>query len=113
MASGAHSRGTASICPSSDMRVLLVSQEMPPETGWGGIGTYVNTISRALATRGCDVHVLSVAPGLSASRRSVGGVTVHRRPLPAVPRLARRAPEAWRRAWLPAVVAWLARRLPV
>lgn len=95
------------------MRVLLVSQEMPPETGWGGIGTYVDTISRALVARGADVHVLSVAPEQSASRRTAGGVTVHRHGLPAVPRLARRAPEAWRRAWLPAVVAWLVRRLPV
>ena len=23
------------------MRTLFVSQELPPETGWGGIGTYV------------------------------------------------------------------------
>lgn len=94
------------------MRVLLVSQEMPPESGWGGIGTYVDTISRALAASGAEVHVLSVVPGLPAGRRSSGGVTVHRHPLPQQHRLTRRAPEAWRRLWLPAVVAWLTRRLP-
>lgn len=86
---------------------------MPPESGWGGIGTYVDTISRALVATGTEVHVLSVVPGLPASRRESGGVTVHRRPLPEKHRLARRAPEAWRRAWLPAIVAWLTRRLPV
>lgn len=94
------------------MKVLLVSQEMPPETGWGGIGTYVDTISRALAERGADVHVLSVVSGVSASSKRTQGVTVHRRPLPEVRRVVRRVPEAWRRAWLPTAVAWYARRLP-
>lgn len=95
------------------MRVLLVSQEMPPETGWGGIGTYVNTISQALATRGTEVHVLSVVPGLPAGTRQTNGVTVHRRPLPVVHRLVHRAPEAWRRAWLSTAVAWLTHRLAI
>ena len=95
------------------MRVLLVSQEMPPETGWGGIGTYVHTISQAMAGKGAEVHVLSVVPGLPASTRQTDGVTVHRRPLPEVRRVVRRAPEAWRRAWLSAAVAWLTRRLPI
>ena len=94
------------------MRVLLVSQEMPPETGWGGIGTYVDTISQALAAKGAEVHVLSVAPGLPASDRTLGGVIVHRRPLPEVRRFVNRFPEAWRRAWLPAAVAWWTHRLP-
>ena len=39
------------------MKVLFVSQELPPETGWGGIGTYVSMISRALAEKDIDVHV--------------------------------------------------------
>jgi glycogen(starch) synthase len=95
------------------MRVLLVSQEMPPETGWGGIGTYVDTISQALAAQGSEVHVLSVAPGLSASRRQVDGVTIHRRPLPEAQRLTRRAPETWSRVWLAAAVTWLTRRLSI
>jgi glycosyltransferase involved in cell wall biosynthesis len=104
----------ASTWPRRDqVRVLLVSQEMPPETGWGGIGTYVHTISRALAARGAEVHVLSVVPGLPASTRQTEGVTIHRRPLPEVHRVVHRAPEAWRRAWLATAVAWLVRRLPI
>src|SRR5437588_1124122 len=86
---------------------------MPPETGWGGIGTYVHTISQALAAKGAEVHVLSVVPGLPASTKQSDGVTVHRRPLPEVRRFVHRAPEAWRRAWLATVVAWLVRRLPL
>ncbi len=95
------------------MRVLLVSQEMPPETGWGGIGTYVSTISQALAARGAEVHVLSVVPELPAGTRQLDGVTVHRRPLPEVHRIVDRFPEAWRRAWLSSAVAWLTGRLPI
>jgi glycosyltransferase involved in cell wall biosynthesis len=95
------------------VRVLLVSQEMPPETGWGGIGTYVDTISHALADQGAEVHVLSVVPGQPAGSRQVGGVTVHRRALPEVRRPADRIPEAWRRAWLAGAVAWHTRRLPI
>ncbi|HEY1523463.1 MAG TPA: glycosyltransferase family 4 protein [Solirubrobacteraceae bacterium] len=93
------------------MKVLLVSQEMPPETGWGGIGTYVNTISQALTGKGAEVHVLSVVPGLPASTRQIGGVTVHRRPLPEVHGAVDRIPEAWRRAWLSTAVTWLTHRL--
>jgi hypothetical protein len=41
--------------------VCYVSQEYPPETGWGGIGTYVYEISHALVERGHTVIVLSRA----------------------------------------------------
>lgn len=64
------------------MRVLLVSQEFPPETHWGGIATYLGILAPALAEAGADVHVLSVVPG--QARTSVtrpDGVTVHRAPL--------------------------------
>lgn len=63
------------------MRVLFVSQEMPPETGWGGIGTYVDVLSEALAAKGHDVHVLSVAEGQRLGPTERGGVTVHRCPV--------------------------------
>ncbi len=75
------------------MRVLFVSQEFPPDTGWGGIGTYVHAVSQALAARGTEVHVLSVAEGQAQRTAQVGGVTVHRFPLPPV-RGAGRLPEA-------------------
>src|SRR2546423_4261816 len=64
------------------MKVLYVSQELTPETGWGGIGTYVSMISRALAEKDIDVHVLSLVEGQPVSQRTVDGVTVHRFPLP-------------------------------
>jgi glycogen synthase len=93
------------------MRVLLVSQEMPPETGWGGIGTYVDVLSEALAAKGIEVHVLSMVEGQRADIKRFGGVTVHRRSLRHVERLHRLAPEAWRRLWLAMNVARLVPRL--
>lgn len=62
------------------MRILFVSMEYPPETGWGGIGTFAATLAPALARLGHDAHVLSVAPGQSPSDFNDGGVHVHRRP---------------------------------
>lgn len=82
------------------MKVLFVSQEMPPETGWGGIGTYVHVISAALAAKGLEVHVLSAVEEQPASCLQVGGVTVHRCCLPPVLRPAVHAPESWRRILL-------------
>lgn len=41
------------------LRVAFISEELPPETGWGGIGTYTDVISRALGARGHDVTVIT------------------------------------------------------
>jgi glycosyltransferase involved in cell wall biosynthesis len=41
------------------MRIALVSQEFPPETGSGGIGTQAFQKAHWLAGRGHDVHVIS------------------------------------------------------
>ncbi len=95
------------------MKLLLVSQEVPPETGWGGIGTYVDVLSEALAAKGVEVHVLSVVDSQPMSRREHGGVTVHRFSLPAVHRPSRYAPETWRRILLAVSVARLLPRLGV
>jgi glycosyltransferase involved in cell wall biosynthesis len=78
---------------------------MPPETGWGGIGTYVDVLSEALAAKGADVHVLSVVERQPMSTGELAGVTVHRRPLPRLRGAQRLPPEAWRRTWLAANVA--------
>jgi glycogen synthase len=43
------------------LNICFVSQEYPPETGWGGIGSYVYEMARALTTRGHCVVVLSSA----------------------------------------------------
>lgn len=95
------------------MRSLFVSQEMPPETGWGGIGTYVDTITATLAAMGHEPHVLSIAPGQASSRVERGGVTIHREALPTVRGSGRLGPETWRRLWLPLSVARAIKRLPV
>jgi glycogen synthase len=95
------------------MRVLFVSQEFPPETGWGGIGTYVDVLSEALAAKGVDVHVLSVVDGQAQSIRELDGVTVHRRPLPHLRGAHRPAPEVWRRAWPALNAARLVERLGI
>lgn len=89
------------------MRVLLVSQEMPPETDWGGIGTYVAALAPALAAAGAEVRVLSVVPGQAPSDREADGVIVHRRVLRRPPGVGRasRLPEAWERVTLAAAVA--------
>ena len=81
------------------MRVLLVSQEVPPETGWGGIGTYIGLLAPALAAAGAEVHVLSVVRGQESSTVERDGVTIHRRPLPGPHGLGRatRLVETWSR----------------
>lgn len=93
--------------PLAAMRVLFVSQEMPPETGWGGIGTYVDVLSEALAGKGTEVDVLSAVHEQAASRIRTRGVTVHRCGLPPVHRPAERVPETWRRLLLAVSVARL------
>lgn len=59
------------------MRILYVSSEYPPETGFGGIATYTKHISEAMASLGHEVHVLCRATDREYTRKN-GGVTVHR-----------------------------------
>jgi glycogen(starch) synthase len=62
------------------MNICLVSQEYPPETAWGGIGTTTRNKAHALARLGHKVHVLTRAadPGPDMRTETEGGVTVHR-----------------------------------
>jgi glycosyltransferase involved in cell wall biosynthesis len=62
------------------LRILFLSTEYPPETGWGGIGTYTHNMAKALAERGHEVHVLSVAPRQPERHYLDGQVHVHRFP---------------------------------
>ena len=66
------------------MNVCLVSQEYPPETARGGVGTQTWNKARWLARRGHAVHVLSCAAAPAAETRTEArdGVTVHRMPPP-------------------------------
>lgn len=61
------------------MRIGLLSYEYPPETGFGGIGTYTWYQARALSKLGHEVHVLAGATAPTALRcDSHDGVRVHR-----------------------------------
>jgi glycogen(starch) synthase len=73
------------------MRVGIVSMEYPPETAFGGIATYSQTLSRALVRLGHEVHVVSLTLGPSSRIEEDRGVRVHRLrvprfPLPLLPR---------------------------
>jgi glycosyltransferase involved in cell wall biosynthesis len=97
------------------VRTLLVYKELPGLTASGGIGTYAGILSRALAQRGIDTHVLCVDPSLSTGTISLDGVTVHTAPL-IQPRGVGRLtgfPAAWGRLTHAASVAWAYRRLRI
>lgn len=59
------------------MRVAFISYEFPPETGGGGIGTYLNQITGALSVAGHDVAVFAGGSADAITRRE-DGVVVHR-----------------------------------
>ncbi len=61
------------------MKIALMSFEYPPETGFGGIGTYTWYHARALAKLGHNVHVLAGATEPTQLRtQEHDGVTVYR-----------------------------------
>ncbi|HEY0834121.1 MAG TPA: glycosyltransferase family 4 protein [Azospirillum sp.] len=82
------------------MRIALLSYEYPPETGFGGIGTYTYHHARALAELGHDVHVFAgtTAPTELHSRRD-GDVTVWRGGDGRPPELVTRALDRLRLHW--------------
>ncbi len=61
------------------MKIAILSFEYPPETGFGGIGTYSWYQARALAKLGHEVHVLAGARDATPLKTyEHDGVTVHR-----------------------------------
>ncbi len=62
------------------MNICLVSQEYPPETARGGIGTQTWNKARSLAGLGHSVHVLScgAGEGPDLTTEIENGITVHR-----------------------------------
>jgi glycosyltransferase involved in cell wall biosynthesis len=62
------------------MRIALVSQEYPPETAKGGIGSQTHLKARGLSALGYEVHVISRAVNAKQSRRDDHGVQVTRVP---------------------------------
>lgn len=64
------------------MRICLISREYPPETGWGGIGTFTHHLARGLTAQGHDVHVVSLSSSANDAplRGGNGEPFVHRVP---------------------------------
>jgi glycosyltransferase involved in cell wall biosynthesis len=60
------------------LHICFLSQEYPPETGWGGIGAYTYEMAHGLARAGQKVTVISLAEGPEAVTRGEDGVEVHR-----------------------------------
>jgi glycosyltransferase involved in cell wall biosynthesis len=59
------------------LRICLCSREYPPETAWGGIGTYTHELAHGLARVGQEVHV--ICQGLENEwEYTEDGVRVHR-----------------------------------
>lgn len=88
------------------LRVCFVSQECPPDTGWGGIGSYTYEMARALARLGHQVEVISRAIDIETTRDQEG-VRVHR-VLPAPD--WNRVPGMWRLNGVWPGFAWAAMR---
>jgi hypothetical protein len=82
------------------MKICLVSQEYPPETGWGGIGTYTRHLAKGLAARGHQVTVVSRS--ITAREIPLG----HDGPVRVMRILPRRLPLRGRR-WLGRFIACL------
>jgi glycogen synthase len=62
------------------MDILYISNEYPPETGFGGIGTYTMHCAEGMAARGHSVYVLCRSPSMEAFTIKQNGVIVHRTP---------------------------------
>ncbi|KMQ51025.1 Glycosyl transferase, group 1 [Chitinispirillum alkaliphilum] len=63
------------------MHILYISSEYPPETGYGGIGTYVKYISEIFASNGHNVYVISRSETGTGYKKIQNGVTIYRIPV--------------------------------
>jgi glycosyltransferase involved in cell wall biosynthesis len=62
---------------SSSLRICIFSREYPPDTGWGGIGTFAYHLAHGLVELGHEVEVISLAKG-AAKELVQDGIRVHR-----------------------------------
>jgi len=60
------------------MHIAFISHEFPPDTGGGGIGTYLDQITALLAHAGHAVEVFCGAGSASGTSRRADGVQVYR-----------------------------------
>ena len=66
------------------LKICIVSREYPPETLWGGIGTFTYNLAHGLKNIGHEVDVVCLTLG-HESRQEDEGVTVHRISSPKIP----------------------------
>jgi glycosyltransferase involved in cell wall biosynthesis len=59
------------------MKIAFISYEYPPDTGGGGIATYVRQAARMLASRGHHVEVFAASP-LRCGTTTEEGIVLHR-----------------------------------
>jgi glycosyltransferase involved in cell wall biosynthesis len=62
------------------MRIAIVSQEYPPETARGGIGSQAYAKAQLLTEFGHEVHVISRSPSLRRTFRETDGIKITRIP---------------------------------
>jgi len=60
------------------MKICYISNEYPPETGYGGIGTYTKNIAEGIASLGHEVHVICRSLSNEKIIQKLGKITVHR-----------------------------------
>ncbi len=60
------------------MNILFISSEYPPETGFGGIGTYTRTMAHSLYNRGHNIDVIALSEKDHPYEYSDTGVSVYR-----------------------------------
>jgi glycosyltransferase involved in cell wall biosynthesis len=58
--------------------VCLLSEEYPPETGWGGIATYNYNLAKGLAAAGHAVHVIAGCVEKPSETVDEHGIAIHR-----------------------------------
>jgi glycosyltransferase involved in cell wall biosynthesis len=63
------------------LNICLISEEYPPETAWGGIGTYTHSLVMGLAEQGHRIHVIARGWEQDAIQE-VGNVCVYRLCIP-------------------------------
>lgn len=60
------------------MRIAFLSYEFPPDTGGGGIATYLLQAGRMLVEAGHEVEIFAGTPGASPTQQHADGYVVHR-----------------------------------
>lgn len=71
------------------LKICIVSREYPPDTLWGGIGTFTYNLAQGLKEIGHEVDVIALSLG-QESELDDNGVTVHRLPSPRIPFIQKR-----------------------